>query len=145
MAGAIIFDPEDNSIGLSTTDELAVGLHLDIENDILYFTDASRIYQWEGDSVSQKTFTWKSRKERLQRPVNLGAAVVEADSYSDLTLKLYANISGTMTLKHTQTVADDDPFRLPGGYLSGIYEVELAGTDRVVGVRVAENVWELES
>ena len=144
MAGAIIFNPDDESIGLTTSDELAVNTHLDIETDILYFTDGSRIYEWEGDSGTQQTFIWKSGKIRLNNPINLGAAIVEAATYVSLTFKLFANINNTMTLKHTQTVISEEPFRLPGGYLSSIYEIELTGTDRVEGLRIGENIWELE-
>jgi hypothetical protein len=144
MAGAIIFHPADESVGFTTTDELAVGLHLDIENDTLYFTDGSLIHEWEGDSGTQQTYTWKSGKIRTKRPINLGAALVEATAYSDLTFKLYADISNTMTLKKTQTVTSSEPFRLPGGYLSAIYEIELTGTERVESVRVGESILDLD-
>ena len=143
MSGLIIFDPERQEIGFTTGDEVAVNTYLDIENDILYFTDASRIYQWEGDSGNQQSYTWKSGKIRMKNPVNLGAAIVEADSYADVVFKLFAEISGTMVLKLTQTVADGEPFRLPGGFLANVYEIQLDGTDTVTRVSVAENVWEL--
>jgi hypothetical protein len=142
-AGLIIFSPDDETIGFTTGDELAVNTFLDIENDILYFTDASRIYAWEGDSGNSQTYNWKSGKLRMKNPVNMGAAIVEADSYVDVEFKLYAEIDGTMVLKHTETVADGEPFRLPGGYLANVYEMELTGTDTVTRVSVAENIWEI--
>jgi len=142
-AGAIIFDPDSPEIGLTTSDELVVNTYLDIENDILYLTDAEVIFAWEGDSANKQSYIWKSGKIRLKTPVNLGAAIVEAETYNDVVLKYYADISGTMTLKLTQTIADDQPFRLPGGFLSNIFEIELTGTDTVSRVSLAENVWEL--
>jgi hypothetical protein len=141
MAGYIVFST-DPDIGFSTGDDLAVNVYLDILTDTLYYTDGAAIYEWEGGSTNM-TYTWKSGKIRFPNPVNLGAALVEAESYAALTFKLYADISGTMTLKKTQTVANGEPFRLPGGYLSGIYEIELTGTDIVNAVHVAENVFEL--
>ena len=143
MAGVIIIHPDDITVGVTTGDELAVGAFQDIANDILYFTDSTKIYQWEGDGTTQQSYTWKSGKQRLQRPVNLGAAIVEAQSYDDVVFKLYAEIDSLMVLKLTQTVADGEPFRLPGGYQSNIYEIELTGTDVVTRVSVAENVIEL--
>jgi hypothetical protein len=143
MAGVIIFSPDDETIGLTTGDELAVNTYLDIENDILYFVDTVKIYAWEGDNTSQQSYTWKSGKIRMKNPVNLGAAIVEANSYADVVLKFYAEINSTMVLKLTQTVADGDPFRLPGGFLSNVFELELTGTDTVTRVSVAESIWDL--
>lgn len=138
MPGHIVFDPDDASVGFSTGDELAVNVFLDIENDVLYFTDASDVYEWEG-SASGRTYTWRSGKLRFPKLINLGAALVEANSYTDITFRLYAD----GVLKHTKVVQDGKPFRLPGGYLSNIYEVEIVGVDRVTGASVAENIFEL--
>jgi hypothetical protein len=83
MAGLIIFDPDDNDVGLSTGDDVAVNTFLDIETDTLYFTDGLNIYEWEGDTAGvPQTYTWKSGQIRLPSPVNLGAALVEAELYS---------------------------------------------------------------
>lgn len=143
MAGLIVIDPKNANIGLSTGDELAVGSYLDIETDTLYFTDGSAIYAWEGNGASLQTYTWKSGKVRLPKKLNLGAAIVEAETYNDVVFKLWADVNGTMVLKLTHTVADAEPFRLPGGYQSNIYEVQLVGTDIVSRFSVAENIWEL--
>jgi len=142
MAGYFVFSPEDPSIGLTTGDTLAVGVHLDILTDTLYYTDGATIYEWEGGSTN-KTYTWKSAKIRYPQPTNLGAALVEAESYDDVVFKLYADISGVMTLKSTVTVADGEPFRLPGGYSSNIFEIQLVGTDVVNAVSVGETVFDL--
>jgi len=142
MAGYFVFKPEDPAVGFSTGATLAVNVYLDILTDTLYYTDAAAIYEWEGGSTP-KTYTWKSAKIRFPAPTNLGAALVEAESFSALTFKLYADISGTMTLKHTETVTDGEPFRLPGGFSSNIFEIELTGTDVVNGVSVGETVFDL--
>jgi len=142
MAGYFVFSPDDKSVGLTTGDDLAVNVFLDILTDTLYYTDGAAIYEWEGGSTN-KTYTWKSAKIRFPQPTNLGAALVEAESYNDVVLKFYADIDGTMTLKHTETVADAEPFRLPGGFSSNIFEIELIGTDVVNGVSVGETVFDL--
>jgi len=138
MAGYFVFDTEDSTIGLSTGPDLAVNVHLDILTDTLYYTNASVIYEWEG-GTADKEYTWRSGKLRFNREVNLGAALVESDSFVDVVFKMYAD----GVLKHTETVTDGEPFRLPGGYLSNIYEIELIGTDVVTGVAIAETVFDL--
>jgi hypothetical protein len=83
MAGLIIFDPENDNVGLSTGDDIAVGTYLDVATDSMYFTDALNIYQWEGDEDGQlQTYTWKSAEIRTPYPINLGAAIVEAENYT---------------------------------------------------------------
>ena len=140
MAGYIVFDPDNTAVGLTTGDDVARNVFLDILTDTLYYTDGSDIFEWEGSGNSAlKTFVWKSAKHRFPRLVNLGAAMVEADSYADLTFKLYAD----GVLKHTQTVLNGKPFRLPGGYLSNIYQAYLTGTDTVTGVSIAETIFDL--
>lgn len=141
MPGYIVFSP-DPDVGFSTGGDTAVNVYLDILTDTLYYTDGEKIYEWEGGS-SNKTYTWKSQKIRFPYPTNMGAALVEADSFSNLTFKLYADISGTMTLKHTETVGNGEPFRLPGGYSSNIFEIELTGTDIVTGVAIGETIFDL--
>ncbi len=144
MAGYIVFDPDNTAVGLTTGDDVAVGIFLDILTDTLYYTDGSEIFEWEGNiggenPIALKTFVWKSAKHRFPKLVNLGAALVEAESYDDLTFKLYAD----GTLKFTKTVTNGKPFRLPGGYLSNIYQVQLSGTDTVTGVSIAETIFDL--
>lgn len=138
MAGLFIFDSKNPDVGFSTADNLALNVFLDILNDVLYYTDGSKIYQWEGGSTD-KAYIWRSRKVRLPHKINLGAARVEAESYVDVVFKLYAD----GVLKHTETVANDEVFRLPGGYLSNIYEFELTGTDVVTGVSLGASVFDL--
>lgn len=140
MAGYFVFDSNNPEIGLSTGDEFALNSFLDILTDTLYYTDGSSIFAWEGGAAS-KSYTWKSGKLRLQYPMNLGGAVVEAETYVDVVFKLYAD----GVLKHTETVVDGEPFRLPGGYLSNIYSVELTGTDVVSRVAIAESMFDLRA
>lgn len=144
MPGVVIFDPEDDNIGLSTGDDQAVGVHLDIETNSLYLTDLDNIIQWEG-SANNMTYTWKSGQVRLPRPVNMGAAVVEADTYNNITFKLSALIDNIDTLITSIPITSSEPVRLPGGYTSNIFTVELIGTDRVSTVAVGQSVFDLAS
>lgn len=83
MAGLIIFDPENELAGWVTGDDVAVGTHLRIASDTLYFTDGVSIYAWGDDQDGYlQTYTWKSGEIRMPAPVNMGAAIVEAEDYS---------------------------------------------------------------
>lgn len=115
-----------------------VDTFLDIENDVFYYTDGTSVFEWEGDTANKLEMTWKSGQIHMNAPVNMGAAIVEADAYP-VTFKLY----GDGTLRATRTVADDEPFRLPGGYLASTYEVEIVGDESVTEVKVAESLFEL--
>jgi len=141
MAGLIIFDPDDDVVGFSTGDDLAVNTYHDIETDTLFFTDGSNIYEWDADVGANQTYTWRSGVIRMPAPINVGAAIVEAADYGsgDITFRLYADGA----LVHTEVVADEEPFRLPGGYLSNLYEVEIESTLAVTRISVAESVFEL--
>lgn len=139
MSGYFVFSG-DKSVGFSTGDKYGLNVFLDILTDTFYYTDGSSIYAWEGDEdAASLTYTWRSGKVRVSHELNLGAGIVQADTYNDVVFKLYAD----GVLKHTETVADNEPFRLPGGYLSDTYEIELIGTDVVTGVQVAESIFEL--
>ena len=68
-----------------------------------------------------------------------GVAKISAESYSDLTFKLYADGS----LKHTQTVTNNNIFRLPGGYQAKAFHIVIEGTDAVNEVCVYESPREI--
>ena len=141
MPGVIIFDPEDEQIGFSLGDDQAAGVYLDIESDTLYLTNLVNIIEWEGDSTNM-TYTWRSGLIRLPRKVNLGACIVEADSYLSILVKLYAVLDGTTTLITTLGVTDAEPIRLPGGHLSNLFEVEIISSDRITSASFGQSVFD---
>ncbi len=143
MPGVVIFDPEDGSVGLSVGDDQAAGVYLDIENDALYLTDLTNIIQWEGDEAANMTYTWRSGKVKFPRPVNVGAAVVDAESYASVIFRLYAEVDGVNTLVASEGVLDDEPFRLPGGYLSTLYQIEVISSDRITAIAIGQSLFDL--
>jgi hypothetical protein len=145
MPGVIIFDPEDKAIGFSVGDDQAAGVYLDIETDTLYLTDLTNIIEWEGDAVNNMTYTWRSGRLRSAKKINLGGLMVEADSYTSLIVKLYAMLDNTLTLITTLTITDDEPVRIPGGYLSNLYEIEVISTDRVTSITLGQSIFDLAS
>lgn len=139
MPGVIIFDPNRNEVGLSTALDQAAGVYLDIEDDALYFTDTVNIYKWEGNPAAKQQATWRSGKVRMRQKMNMGAVLVEADSYTSLVFNLYAD----GVLITALSIPNGDPIRLPGGYLSNLYEIEIITSDTITGVTVGQSIFDL--
>lgn len=140
MPGVLIFDPETQDLSLG--DDQAVGVYLDIESDTLYLTDLTNIIEWEG-AASDMIYTWRSGRIRLPKKVNLGGLLVEADSYDSVIVKVYAVPDADLVLITTVTATDNEPIRLPGGYISNLFEIEVVSSDRVTGIAVAQNLFDL--
>lgn len=111
-------------------------MHFDELRDQLYVYSSGNIQKW--DSGSLLTYRVKSKVYKQPYPINYGAAEVIASAYP-VTFKLYAD----GVLKHTETVASRDPFRLPSGFRAMDYQIELEGTNAIQGVAVANTMQEL--
>jgi len=111
--------------------------HFDQLQDQLYVYTGTGVQRW--DAGSAMTYTFKS-KEFLLPKVSpaFACAKVVADAYP-VTFKLYADD----VLKHTQTVATETAFRLPGGYHAQRVQIELSGTNAIQGVVMAHSMAEL--
>jgi len=66
------------------------------------------------------------------------AAQVRCSAYP-MTLKVFADGA----LKHTQTVANDQPFRLPSGFRGMEWEFEVSGMNTVYSIAAAQSMTEL--
>lgn len=112
-------------------------LHMDDLQDVLFILDGGNVKKW--DAGSALTVTAKSKSYKMPKPIQaFSCAEVVADTYP-VTFKLYADD----TLKHTQTVTANEPFRLPGGYYFQSCQVEVSGAYAVQGVAVAHSMEEL--
>jgi hypothetical protein len=131
-----VLDP-GNTTGMYFLDFGVDALCVDLLQDAMYVLSGTDIQKW--DSGSALTVTFKSKLHVMPRPVQgFGAAQVRADAYP-VTFKLYAD----GVLVHTQTVASNDPFRLPGGYWAREFQVELSGTSPMQSGFVAHSIREL--
>lgn len=92
------------------------------------------------DTGSALTYEWTSGVSHLPSEVNMACARVDASAYP-VTFKLYADGA----LKHTQSVANKYAFRLPAGYRSQRYYVDITGTADVREVGIATTMEELTS
>ena len=115
-----------------------MGAYREIEDDEMYNTDGYDVKEWDSDMDNPLSIQWKSAIYLMRAPVNIGAGVVEAETYP-VTFLLYGND----VLRATVVVPNNEPFRLPGGYLASRYEVEITGTSVVNEVKVAESILEL--
>ncbi len=134
-SGAFMMDPTTGSVttlsGFTATagynDPISGNLYLQIGNDIC---------QFDGNSVSTLTLTWRSKPFRLSIPMRYSCAQVFADSYP-LTMNVFAD--GVQV--HTQSVASNAPFRLLTGLIRGwTWTIEIVGTVSVNSVYMAPSL-----
>jgi len=120
----------DLEVGSSIT-----GGFLHAEDDALYLVDGGAIKQWGVGSDLE--YEWKSKLFRTGEFHNFACGAVVADD--EVTFKLYADT----VLKHTQTVADEEMFRLPSGYRAREWEFDLTGSVDVDSVAIGQHSGEL--
>lgn len=133
-----IFDPRGGKNSYIKLDFHATAGFNDLENDELYLVVGGSVYKFaQGSDLS---YTWRTKKFYVQRPINPGVAKVDCDSYSPApTFKLYAD----GVEKHSVSVTSDALFRLPAGYKANEFEVELSGSVPINEVCVYESAGEL--
>lgn len=130
-----IIDPSGG--GIYFLDVGYSAMYFDSLKDQLYVLNGSNIGKW--DAGTALTYRSRSKPFRQGSPINFAAAVVVANAYP-VTFRLYAD----GVLKHTQTVADRNPFRLPSGFRAFEYQIELEGTNPVQDAAIATSIEELK-
>jgi hypothetical protein len=123
--GCLVLDMTGDGAQLWESDVYTTAVYNDIRSDSLYLVDGSNVKKWDGGS-GNLTYTWKSKIFVAPSPQNMGVGQVFAEAYP-VTFKLYAD----RALKHTQTVANDRPFKMPSGYKAKEFEVEVSGTNAI--------------
>lgn len=128
VQGGFIFDPVAGTLTYldfyataGYTDPIRGQLYLQVGNDIVRFNG----------SATALTYTWRSKIFPVPQPMNMAAALVDAESYP-VTFKLYTDGQ----LKYTYSVPSNEPFPLPSGYLAKFFEMELSGSTAVRAVYV---------
>ena len=165
--GAFIFERDEKVGGtFVTTDVVATASYYDSTTDKFYYSigTSGELLEWNNPTTFRKVYRWKSKTFKTQDMVNLGAARVIAD-YNDVdpnaigTTILWNNLSsdwnlttsvfgspGNMEFKlyvdkqllFTKTVSNDETFRLPSGYRSDTFEVEVESNLRLREIHLAE-------
>lgn len=139
VQGALVLDLTGDGAQLWETDQYATALYNDIKTDSLYMAMGSNVKRWDAGNTNL-TYSWRSKIFVSTLPENMGAGQVFAEAYP-VTFKVYADGA----LKHTQTVANDMPFKLPSGYKGRDYSIEVSGTAAITTVLMAGTVKELKA
>lgn len=121
-----------------------VALYMDLTTDTLYFLGADGVIYKFDRGASYLGMSWTSGTFQSSLPWNpaAGQVIASLGTGATLTCALY----GDATLRHTQTVTSEAPFRLPGNYRARDYKLVLTSTGdaRVQTVAVAGAVDELK-
>lgn len=133
----------------------------DAQTGALYYISgtAGDIVRWDDAAQPNADYTWRSKVFVAQKPFNMGAARVVGDyvgisvsplwseydvDWADADITWFVqdpvtfNLYAGKTLVFSTTRADSDVFRLPTGYRTDTYEVELEGTIRVRAIHLGE-------
>lgn len=133
--GGFVFNPASGDF--TEIDTYATAAWNDPKTGRLYLVVSGAVVEWNA-GANPVTYTWRSRPYISPSPVNVACAKVVAESYP-VTCKVYAD----GTLKHTQTVANGDPFWLPSGFRATEWSVEVVGAKKVKQVAFAGSIKEL--
>lgn len=133
--GGFIFEPRDQSFVF--LDTYATAGFYDLTEGALFLQVGDRVVRWDGAEWAKQSYTWESR-EAVTPLMTFAAARVQADSYP-ATFELYAD----GVLKHTETVVDNKPFRLPGGYRARQWKAKFSGTATVRSAALVSGIDEL--
>ena len=133
-----IFDPRGGKNAFVNLDFYATAGYNDRLNDILYLVIDGNLKAF-AQGTTARSYLWKSKDFYSNVDICPSVAKVNAESYSSLTFKLFAD----GVLKHTQTVTNGNFFRLPSGYRCKSIEIQLEGTDTINEVCVYESPQEI--
>lgn len=117
----------------------ATAAYVDPVLDQLYVANGAYIKKW--DAGTPLGYVWKSKRFNLPKPMTFSCAQIKANSFAGLTFKMY--VDGA--LKFTKIVTSAEPFRLPSGFRSRLYEFEVSGTDHWTAAYVANSMEELKN
>ena len=133
----------------------------DPQTGFLYYVTGTNgdIVRWDDPGQPNSQYMWKSKVFVSQEPFNMGAARVVADYSSTMISPIWVNYDVTWALSNiawdviepiefrlyankallfSTTRDNSDVFRLPSGYKTDTYEVEVSGTVRVRSIHLGE-------
>lgn len=159
---SIVYDPGDKgNPTFVDTDFAFSAAWYDTNDNALYAVVGTNgaIFRWDDLNQSSDTMRWKSKVYKTTDFINLGAARVIADYPTAFAILQWDTASGIWgavattwfvdspisfklyvdkNLKFTTLVATDDMFRLPQGYKSDTFEVEVESNVRVRAIHLGQ-------
>jgi len=136
--GMLVFDFTGQTAALIEGTQYTAAARRVADKDALYIVESGNIKRYD-DGATARSYTWRSKVYEAPLPMNFGFGQALAKSYP-LTFKVYAD----GVLRHTETVADEKPFRLPSGFKARDWYIEVSGTSIVTFIAIAENITELK-
>ena len=138
--GLIVFTLNGTDAVMSLGTQYTNAAHVVPKADSLFIVESGYIKKMD-KANTDKPYTWKSKIFEFPKPINLGAAQVLSPNYgSGITFKLYANA----ILKHTKTVLNATPFKLPSGFSAKEWYIQVEGTADVQSISVAQSINEIK-
>lgn len=134
-----IFDPQPNGIGFMRINVYAHGGWVDPLSDALYLIIGQYVEKWDSLERSPLNMRWRSKLYDTGIPVNFSAAEVMAERYRNVTFRLDAESEQV----HTESVRDEEPFRMNDDFFKRQFQYELSGTDRIRKLAIAEDMDDL--
>lgn len=160
--GGYVLDAGQDGFGLVPLSFHATAAHADPLTDALYLVlddsdepdsvylptsstqptpTGTQIHMFDSPTGSgAMRYQWRGKLHLLPRPTTFMVAKVEAQDYTNLVMKLYAD----GVAFYEDSPVNDEPFTLPAVDTYREFEIELIGTSRVRQVQVAEQVEELD-
>ena len=127
-----VLDPTDLDSGLRFINTHAKFGYADPFSDRLFVLIASAVHRWnDGSSLTAR---WRTKIYQTNRPKTMTAGRVTANTYANLTFRLFVDGS----LKSTNTITNGNVFRLPRGYQGRSFQVEVESTDVITGIELGE-------
>lgn len=105
--------------------------------DGLYIGVGSQVQQWAGGAAMSAR--WRSKEFVLPKPKNFGAALAVVEPGASFTIRVYTD----GTLRHAKSVSSTTYFRLPSGFKSTRWQIEVEGTGTLRELYIAETMNEL--
>jgi hypothetical protein len=162
-AGSIVFEAgaQGGATSFVNSDFKFTATWYDSLTNILYVSSGTNgdVYHWDDPNQPTSQIIWKSKVFKVEGYTNVGAARVIADyatnetpyewataavdwelaeqiwnSDDPITFKLYVN----KELKIARICTDSDAFRLPSGYKSDTFEVEVESYIRVRAIQLGD-------
>jgi len=159
--GSIIFELDEKAGGffVDTTYSFTAAWY-DVLTNVLYYVNGvdGDVLQWDDSTQPLSNYTWKSKVIVAANPLNIGAAKVVADytanttakwdavtdDWEDTTIRWDGDDEVTFrlyvdkALKFTTSLSSSKTFRLPSGYKSDTFEVEIESVVRVRSIHLAD-------
>lgn len=129
---------------ITRIDDLADAEYRDVEDDLLYIYTSStgKIYSLNS-SATDRTYTWRSKLYDFKKRSHLSCGKIIADSYADLTLKLYVD-DDYSSPKFSKAITSKSAFRFPNVGSYSTFAFELVGKDVVNNIQLGTNMMELQ-